>query len=216
MKSLKLTAAFCERHFVVGELLRLVQFSLISTHSKVAIIRKKALDTFLKARVTFLKIFFFCSESDFLCLTRNKIMTKQNLDDRYASPKDQARICQLFSPFVGFITRNFNELNIDMTEYKSFERNPSLRSTAASVAPFDLDTVKTLLRCFLHVLNNLDPTLITDFWLQSSPKELETFFSILKMSVNIFKFVEKKKLGVAANLRVSISHGSENNTVTTR
>ena len=143
-------------------------------------------------------------------------MTKQNLDDRYASQKDQARICQLFSPFVGFITRNFNELNIDMTEYKSFERNPSLRSTAASVAPFDLDTVKTLLRCFLHVLNNLDPTLITDFWLQSSPKELETFFSILKMSVNIFKFVEKKKLGVAANLRVSISHGSENNTKTIR
>ena len=83
-------------------------------------------------------------------------------------------------------------------------------STPESVVPFDLDTVKILLRCFLHILNNLDQLLLTDFWLQCSPKELETFFSILKMSVNIFKFVEKKKLGMAPNLRVSISHGSQN------
>ena len=66
-----------------------------------------------------------------------------------------------------------------------------------------------MLKCFLHILNNLTEDLITDFWLQCSPKETETFFTILKMSINIFKFVEKKKLGMAANLRVSLRYGTD-------
>ena len=106
MKSLKLTRAFCERHYLVGELLRLVQFALTCNTPKAAQIRKRTLEVFIS------------------------VLTKHCLDNRYGGQKEQTRIVQLFAPFIGFLTRHFHHLNIDMHEFKVFERNPSIRSTA--------------------------------------------------------------------------------------
>ena len=65
-----------------------------------------------------------------------------------------------------------------------------------------------MIKCFLHILSNLGEDVITEFWLQCSSKETETFFTILKISINLFKIVEKKKFGLPANLRVSLRKGS--------
>ena len=129
MRALRLTRAFCERHYLVGELLRLVQFALTCQLPKAAQIRKKTLEAFIA------------------------ILTKHNLDNRYNNQKDQSRIAQLFAPFIGFLTRHFYHLNIDMQDYKAFERNPSIRSAASSMVPFDIGLFYihiVLARSFVH------------------------------------------------------------------
>ena len=42
------------------------------------------------------------------------ILIKTTLDDRYKTDLEQSRISLLFSPFVGFVTRNFHQLNFNM------------------------------------------------------------------------------------------------------
>ena len=89
----------------------LVQFSItVKNLPKVAQIRRKTLEA-------------FCN-----------ILTKHNLDNRYNTQKDQSRIAQLFAPFIGFLTRHFLHLNIDMVEATSaFVRNPSIRSNTTNI-----------------------------------------------------------------------------------
>ena len=42
------------------------------------------------------------------------ILIKTTLDDRYKTDLEQSRISLLFSPFVGFVTRNFHQLNFNL------------------------------------------------------------------------------------------------------
>lgn len=42
------------------------------------------------------------------------ILIKTTLDDRYKTDLEQSRISLLFSPFIGFVTRNFHQLNFNM------------------------------------------------------------------------------------------------------
>ena len=56
------------------------------------------------------------------------ILIKTTLDDRYKTDLEQSRISLLFSPFVGFVTRNFHQLNFNMltdisgTPFKIYHR----------------------------------------------------------------------------------------------
>ena len=162
----------------------MVQFGLTSSSSAISYCRKKSLESLLN------------------------ILTKHTLDRRYSPTKDQSRIAQLYCPFVGFITRNLQNLNIGFTDLSEFKRNPSMRSASGILNPasLDFDALKMMLKCFFHISANLNEDVISDFWSECSSFEIENFFAILSMAVYFFKFKETKKTfdRMPSNLRVSL------------
>ena len=121
--------SFVEKHFLAAELLRMVQFGLTSSSAAISYCRKKSLEALLN------------------------LLTKHTLDRRYSQPKDQSRICQLYCPFVGFITRNLQNLNIGFTDLSEFKRNPSMRSASGILNPasLDFDALRMMLKAGLQI-----------------------------------------------------------------
>ena len=112
LRQLKLTKQFSERHYLVAELLRMVQFSITPLAKK-----SSKPSSILHGNVVPEQ-----SESDDaeMIKLRNKtledfhsILLKMSLDNRFKSDQDQSRIVLLFSPFVGYATRNLRELNFE-------------------------------------------------------------------------------------------------------
>ena len=159
MRQLKLSKQFTERHYLVSELLRMVQFSIVP------VIKKQQPGT--------METKTFENEEEMIRLRNScledfhTVLLKMSLDNRYKSDQDQSRIIMLFSPFVGFVTRNLRELNfeaISSLDWSTSEikRKDSMKSAISStITTKDSDprdeskALKTFLRCFLHIVNHV-------------------------------------------------------------
>jgi hypothetical protein len=171
LRYLKLTKRFCDRHYLVSELLRLVQYSLTTGVNENLQFRTECLQAF------------------------RDILIKTTLDDRYKTDLEQSRISLLFSPFVGFVTRNFHQLNFNMlADISACKRRDSIRTTLQTdKTDPDIESLKILLKCYLHLLNHLPLDTLKEFWQQCQKREVESFFSILQVAIQLFRFVEKKE-----------------------
>ena len=96
-----------------------------------------------------------------------------------------------------------------MKGLKACKRRDSIRTTLQTdKTDPDIESLKILLKCYLHLLNHLPldtlkvryschpivfDLLHKEFWQQCQKREVESFFSILQVAIQLFRFVEKKE-----------------------